>query len=577
MTYPQMDFLPLLTSSAKGVTKIREVILQFAMTGKLVPQERGDQPVSELLKVVFAERATCPQKKVEMKPCLEGSALEPPFSIPSSWAWAQIRDICRDWGQKTPDKPFSYIDVSAVDNVLGKIRSSTTMNPDDAPSRARKIVKKGTVIYSTVRPYLLNVAIVENEIEPEPIASTAFAIVHPLGNISSRFLFWYFRSPAFTSYVESVQTGIAYPAINDRQFFSGLVPIPPLAEQLRIVAKVDELMALCDQLEKQQENAESAHKKLVIVLLEALCKSSDSNECVSNWKLIEQHFDVLFTTEHSVDLLKQTLLQLAVKGKLVQQDLDEEPAIDLLHRIQEERESRIRKGLCKSRSTSVAIPKEEIPFSLPKNWNWARLGDVAELITDGTHYTPTYQSSGVPFLSVKDISSGFVDFSDTRFISEKDHQKLVERCRPEKGDLLLTKIGSNTGIAVLIDTDVEFSIFVSVALIKLPNVLDGRYFELMLNSPLVRRQSGSGTEGTGHLNLVLRKIISFLVPLPPLKEQHRIVAKVEELMQLCDALKSTISSARLKQDEVSCAVREQVLAEKMQATSRDIESVLVQA
>ena len=169
--------------------------------------------------------------------------------------------MSRDWGQKIPDQRFSYIDVSAIDNNKGKIILPTVMEAANAPSRARKLVTVGTVIYSTVRPYLLNVAIIEKEYAPEAIASTVFAVVHPLGGISSRYLFWYLRSPVFIAYVESKMLGVAYPAINDSQFFSGLLPLPPLAEQHRIVAKVDQLMALCDDLESKLNQARQQSEK----------------------------------------------------------------------------------------------------------------------------------------------------------------------------------------------------------------------------------------------------------------------------------------------------------------------------
>ncbi|WP_257296515.1 hypothetical protein [Endozoicomonas sp. YOMI1] len=141
------------------------------------------------------------------------------------------------------------------------------MSTTEAPSRARKAVKEGMVIYSTVRPYLLNIAVVNQNFSPEPIASTAFAILRPLGGMEASYIYRYLRSPCFVQYVEGCQTGIAYPAISDKQFFSGLIAVPPEAEQHRIVTKVDELMALCDQIEQQTEASLSAHTTVVKNLL----------------------------------------------------------------------------------------------------------------------------------------------------------------------------------------------------------------------------------------------------------------------------------------------------------------------
>ena len=141
--------------------------------------------------------------------------------------------------------------------------------------------------------------------------------------------------------------GIAYPAINDGQFFSGLIPLPPIKVQHRIVAKVDELMALCDQLETHHSNVAEAHEKLVSHLFGTLTQSQSAEDFSANWQRIAAHFDTLFTTEASIDALKQTLLQLAVMGKLVPQDANDEPASELLKRIQAKKAKLVAQGTTK--------------------------------------------------------------------------------------------------------------------------------------------------------------------------------------------------------------------------------------
>ncbi|MDF1526133.1 MAG: restriction endonuclease subunit S [bacterium] len=258
-----------LAGAPNGVPKLRELVLQLAVRGRLVPQDSNAEPASNLLKKIEAEKRKLVVAKAIRNKKL--SALgDAPYELPDSWSWVLIGNICRDWGQRVPDKLFSYIDVSAIDNEKGAINEPTVIEAADAPSRARKLVRLGTVIYSTVRPYLLNVAVINKELEPDPIASTAFAIVHPLGGISSRYVFWYLRSPVFISYVESKMLGVAYPAINDSQFFSGLFPLPPLEEQKRIVAKVDQLMALCDTLEQQLNLAQSKASKYAEAIVAAM-------------------------------------------------------------------------------------------------------------------------------------------------------------------------------------------------------------------------------------------------------------------------------------------------------------------
>ena len=169
---------------------------------------------------------------------------------------------------------------------------------------------------------------------------------------------------------------------------------------------------------------------------------------------------------------------------------------------------------------------DEIPFEIPSGWKWCRFSSIYWQLTDGTHSTPKYTQSGIPFLSVKDMSTGNLSFSNTKFISEKEHKLLSQRCHPCKGDLLLSKVGT-TGIPLIIDDDREFSIFVSLALIKFfPKFIDSSFLITLLNSPLVQMQVKENTRGVGNKNWVLTAISNTLLVIPPLHEQQRIVEKI---------------------------------------------------
>jgi len=169
---------------------------------------------------------------------------------------------------------------------------------------------------------------------------------------------------------------------------------------------------------------------------------------------------------------------------------------------------------------------DEIPFEIPQGWEWCRFSSIYWQLTDGTHSTPKYTLSGIPFLSVKDMSTGRLSFSNTKFISEKEHKLLSQRCHPRKGDLLLSKVGT-TGIPLIIDDDREFSIFVSLALIKFfSKFIDSSFLITLLNSPLVQMQVKENTRGVGNKNWVLTAISNTLLVIPPLHEQQRIVEKI---------------------------------------------------
>ncbi len=273
-----------------------------------------------------------------------------------------------------------------------------------------------------------------------------------------------------------------------------------------------------------------------------------------NLETFFSNFELFADAPNGVHKLRELILQLAVQGKLVPQNPDDEPAAVLLEKIKEEKERLVKEGKIKKSKELPPVDVGEMAFDLPEGWEWVRFDSICNQITDGAHHTPTYTITGIPFLSVKDISGGTINLSNTRYISEETHEKLIKRCKPEFNDVLLTKVGT-TGIGKVIDVDIEFSIFVSLALLKFnQNLFSPYYLELVINSPLVKDQSEKNTQGIGNKNLVLKHIKNFIFPLPPLNEQHRIVAKVDALMKLCDELETRSQNKRdriLKLGEVA--------------------------
>ena len=533
-----------------GIKKLRELILELAVRGKLVPQDPNDEPASELLKRIAAEKAELvKQGKIKkQKPLPEISEEEKPFELPEGWEWVRISEIGHDWGQKTPDKDFTYIDVGSINKEYGIIEEPSILSAKDAPSRARKIVQQGTIIYSTVRPYLLNIAIIENEILPEPIASTAFAIIHPYTAMDANFIYYYLRSPVFVCYVENCQTGVAYPAINDKQFFSGITPVPPSLEQVRIANKIKELMSLCDQLEQQSLTSLDAHQQLVETLLGTLTDSQNAEDLAENWTRISEHFDTLFTTEASVDALKQTILQLAVMGKLVPQDPNDEPASELLKRIAQEKAQLVKDGKIKKQKPLPPISDEEKPFELPDGWEWCRIVDLAIVGTGATpsRDEPNYWKNGV----INWVTSGETCLPFIQNTTEHITQKAVDETNVSiyppgtliiamygqgktRGQIteLLISAGTNQACAAirLIETDNEHRKFIKL------------FFEKSYDD--LRSLAAGGAQP----NLNVAKISQTVIPLPPKREQNRIVSIVGELLIYCDKLRKNIQTAQQTQ------------------------------
>ena len=270
-------FMPLIEEYDKKETQLKAInekigtltkkaILQEAVQGKLVPQIASEGNARDLLEEIRKEKlshgldfanAKSGKRKSKKETALAGSnpcditEEEIPFDIPESWCWCRLGEIVYNNGQKTPDKEFSYIDIGSIDNLHQKLNDKENfVSPEQAPSRARKIVKKGDIIYATVRPYLHNMCIIDKDFEKEPIASTGFAVLACYPQINNQYLFYYLLSPSFDNYANDTKNskGVAYPAINDDKLYKGVIPLPPLSEQKRIVAAIEKLLPLCEKL-----------------------------------------------------------------------------------------------------------------------------------------------------------------------------------------------------------------------------------------------------------------------------------------------------------------------------------------
>ena len=282
--------------------------------------------------------------------------------------------------------------------------------------------------------------------------------------------------------------------------------------------------------------------------------------------------------------LKNSILQWAIQGKLVPQDPNDEPASVLLDKIRQEKERLIKEKKIKRDKNASIIYRgednsyyekmlatgevkcidEKIPFEIPKGWEWCRFSSLYLSLTDGTHSTPKYTLSGIPFISVKDMSSGVIDFSNTKYISKEEHQKLSDRCHPQKGDLLLSKVGT-TGIPAMVTTDREFSLFVSVALIKLIQCdINREFLVFMIQSPLVQEQAKENTRGVGNKNWVLSAVSKTLMVVPPLEEQGRIKNRLNLILSYVERYSSSQDKLDLLNANIVTDLKKSILQEAIQ-------------
>lgn len=280
------------------------------------------------------------------------------------------------------------------------------------------------------------------------------------------------------------------------------IPLPPLAEQERIVAKIEELMPLVEEYGKAEEQLTKLNAEFP-------------------------------------DKLRKSILQQAVQGKLTERDPADEPVSELLKRIKAEKEALMKSGKIKKEKPLPPISDDEKPFDIPDTWEWVRLSEICN-ISDGTHQTPNYVEHGMPFISAQNIKPYRFMPEKHRDVSYEDYLEYNKTIAPAKGDILMARVGAGIGEAAIIDQDFEFSIYVSLTLIKAySSDIDMQYLLHVLNSPIGRKLAEKKTLGKGasqgNLNLIF--IREFVLPLPPLAEQKRIVKRVKELLVLCDELK----------------------------------------
>ena len=355
--------------------------------------------------------------------------------------------------------------------------------------------------------------IIENDIPFCIFVSLGFFRDH-LNLMNKKYICLWMESFLFQQQVNNNVKGAAQKNLNTGWLKKFLIPLPPLNEQERIINKFVTFEYIFDKYEKTYN------------ILEKLNNSYKEE-------------------------LKKSLLQYAIQGKLVKQDLEDESAEILINKILDEKRELIKSKQIKKENLSVIYKDstdnqfyekfddgkivnitDEIPFDIPDNWVWTRLANILTKLTDGTHKTPRYVENGVPFVSVKDMSSGTLKLDNTKYITKEEHKTLFERCNPQKGDIILSKIGT-TGIPVIVETDIEFSLFVSLALLKFNNeYIDRKYLKNLILSPLVQKQCKENTKGVGNKNWVMKDIARTLIVIPPHNEQVKIIEKLNTLFSI---------------------------------------------
>ncbi|EGG5595210.1 restriction endonuclease subunit S, partial [Salmonella enterica subsp. enterica serovar Montevideo] len=347
------------------------------------------------------------------------------------------------------------------------------------------------------------------------------------------------------------KTGTTVESLLFDDFISHPFMIPPFAEQNRILSTVKKLMSLCDQLEQHSLTSLDAHQQLVETLLTTLTDSQNADALAENWARISEHFDTLFTTEASIDALKQTILQLAVMGKLVPQDPNDEPASELLKRIAQEKAQLVKDGKIKKQKPLPPISDKEKPFEVPEGWEWCKFGLISEFINGdrGSNYPNKneYVVHGIPWINTGHIEkNGTLSITDMNFITEKKFNELRSG-KIQSGDLVYCLRGATFGKTAFVKPYESGAIASSLMIIR-PFIREmGEYIYNYLISPFGRSQIFRFDNGSAQPNLSANSVMLYAFACPPLQEQFRIHKKITELFHICDNLKLQTQSAQQTQ------------------------------
>ncbi|KXK56848.1 MAG: restriction endonuclease subunit S [Chlorobi bacterium] len=551
-----------IANATGAIPRLRQTILDLAVRGKLVDQHPDDEPAAELLKKIQKEKERLVKsgeiKKLTTLPINEN---DEPFNIPSQWVWTRLGDI-GDWGSgSTPSRgnfeffggAVTWLKSGELNDNRQLVGSEETVTELALANCSFRQNQPGDVLIAMYGATIGKVAILA---EPA-VTNQAVCGCTPFSGILNLYLFNFLLSQR--TQFQLASEGGAQPNISKIKIVGFAFPLPPLAEQHRIVAKVDELMAICDELEAAEQQQENQRDRLVAALLQRLSNSTDATTFRTHAQFYLGNLPRLATRVEHVKQLRQTILNLAVRGKLVDQHPDDEPAAELLKKIQKEKERLVREGKAKKQDSALMIRMDEHPFPLPTGWCWTRLATISQKIHYGYTASANRSLTEVRLLRITDIQNNSVVWDSVPGCEISKSE--VNQYRLEQGDILIARTGGTIGKTFLVREIPVIAVFASYLIrVQGSSLIYDQYLKLFLESPLYWKQLQDGARGGGQPNVNGQTLGRMIVALPPLAEQHRIVAKVDELMAICDELEAQLTAAETERSRLLEAILHKALA-----------------
>jgi len=521
-----------------GIKKLRELILELAVRGLLVPQDPNDEPAEVLLEKIAEEKQRLIEEgKIKKQKKLPPIAEEDSFKIPNTWELIPldtIAEINGGFAFKSTNYTESGIRVIRISDFdENGFKNTTIVRHSPSKDLNNFHLKKHNILMAMTGGTVGKSLFVINL--PEPMAvNQRVATIRVSELTMSRHAYFVMQSKVVQSVIANAKNS-TNDNISMTHIRSFRIPLPPLAEQHRIVAKVDELMALCDALEARQEDSLDTHETLVKTLLDTLTTAADPATFQQAWQRIQSHFHLLFTTESSIDHLKQTILQLAVMGKLVEQDPNEEPASELLKKIAAEKQRLIAEKKIKKQKELAPITEEEKPFELPEGWVWVRFGDLVNYKSKLVHPNDYENHDQV---APDSIEKGTGHLLFRRTVSESGIRGPNNLFY--KGQILYSKIRPSLSKVII----AEFDGLCSADIYPIDSMISPNYLlKIMLSEVfLIQVRKAENRIKMPKLNII--SLSNIIVPLAPQKNHSSITNITDELMTLSDTLKAQLHSAQ---------------------------------
>ena len=555
-------------SAPDGVKKLRELILSLAMQGKLVPQDPSDQPASELLKQIEAEKERL-IKEGKIKKSTELLSINPdeiPYKLPKQWECVSLNSLVIKIGSGSTPRGGKN---AYVNQGIPFLRSQNIWNDgiriDDVAYITEDVNKKMSETIVQPMDILLNITgaslgrctLVPDDFIEANVSQHVTIIRCAIPQIR-RFLHLFLLSPYGQSMIWTRQVGMSREGLSKKVLEQFPIPLPPLTEQYRIVEKINRLMEQCDRLEKIRE--EHHQKRLIIhtAARDRLLNAIDQNSLNQSWNFIQNNFGELYSVKENVSELRKIILQLAVMGKLVPQDPNDPPASELLKEIEAEKQKLIQEGKVKKQKTLPEIKFDEILYEIPKTWEWTQLNFLNPEYQNGISKRDANIGEEIIVLRLADINKNKISLANTRSIKLTDNEK--KKYLLEENDLLIIRVNGSVDLVGnfihVSSSSVKISYcdhFIRMKFKK--NIVHINYICLIAKSRLIRKQieekfvttAGQKTVNQTHIN-------TLLFPLPPLPEQYRIVAKIDQLMKMCDQLEQQMEQSTDKQTKLLNAI-----------------------